>query len=136
MSILAFQTTIIMKNNYLKALVLVILTSSLAFSQKNIKYNGEAAFQKTIELTGFHTETSAIKELGKLYGLNEASTFTFTRETSDEAGFTHQRYQQFYRGIKIEFGTVITHKKEGNVVKVNGELYNAIGLNLVPTLKA
>lgn len=136
MSILAFQTTIIMKNNYLKALVLVILTSSLAFSQKNIKYNGEAAFQKTIELTGFHTETSAIKELEKLYGLNEASTFTFTRETSDEAGFTHQRYQQFYRGIKIEFGTVITHKKEGNVVKVNGELYNAIGLNLVPTLNA
>jgi hypothetical protein len=46
MSILAFQTTIIMKNNYLKALVLVILTSSLAFSQKNIKYNGEAALQK------------------------------------------------------------------------------------------
>lgn len=125
-----------MKNNYLSVLGLTLLLSNFAISQKNDKYNGEVAYQKTIYLTGMHSEQSAIKEFGKLYRLNDSNSFVSKKETSDDAGFTHQRFQQFYKGIKIEFGTLITHKKDGNVVHVNGELYNAEGLNLTPSLTA
>lgn len=136
MPIIANQTTKIMKNNYLKVLGLSLLLSSMAYSQKNEKYNGDQAFQKTIQLNGIHSKESAIKELGKQYRLNDLNSYVPKKETTDEAGFTHQRFQQFYNGIKIEFGTVITHQKDGNVVSVNGELYNAEGLDLTPNLSS
>ena len=131
---IANQTATIMKNNYFKALSFSLLLSSLAFSQKNEKYNGEQSFQKSIQLNGIHSNETAINELGKQYRLSDLNSYVSKKETTDEAGFIHQRFQQFYKGIKIEFGTVITHRKDGNVVSVNGELYNADGLNLTPNL--
>ncbi|CAM4337532.1 M4 family metallopeptidase [Flavobacterium terrigena] len=125
-----------MKINYLKAFGLALLLSSSAYSQKNEKYNGDQAFQKTINLNGFYSSETAIKEFSKLYSLNNLNSFVPKKSTSDEAGFTHQRFQQFYNGIKVEFGTLITHMKDGNIVSVNGELYNAEGLNLNSTLLA
>lgn len=111
-----------------------MLLSSSVYSQRNEKYNGDKAYQKTINLNGFYTNEKAIKEFSKLYSLNDLNSFVSQKTTSDDAGFTHQRLQQFYSGIKVEFGTLITHTKDGNVVSVNGELYNAEGLNLTATL--
>jgi bacillolysin len=123
-----------MKINHLKAIGLAILFSSSMYSQKNEKYDGDKAYQKTINLEGFYSSESAIKEFSKLYSLNNLNSFVSKKSTSDEAGYTHQRFQQFYNGIKVEFGTLITHMKDGNVVSVNGELYNTEGLNLNSTL--
>ena len=103
-------------------------------AQKNEKYDGDKAHQRTIALDGYYTKENAIKEFSKLYSLNNLNSFEPKKSTSDEAGFTHQRFQQFYNGIKVEFGTVITHMKDGNIVSVNGELYNAEGLDLKSTL--
>lgn len=125
-----------MKINYLKAFGLALLLSSSVYSQKNEKYNGDKAFQKTINLNGFYSSENAIKEFSKLYSLTDLNSFVPKKSTSDEAGFTHQRFQQFYNGIKVEFGTLITHMKDGNVVSVNGELYSAEGLNLNSSLTA
>lgn len=119
-----------MKNNYLKVLGLSLLLSTVAYSQKSEKYIGDQAFQKTINLSGFHTSEKAIKEFSKLYSLNDLNSFIPKKATSDEAGFTHQRFQQYFNGVKVEFGTLITHMKDGNVISVNGELYNAEGLSL------
>ena len=122
-----------MKINYLKALGLALLLSSSVYSQKNEKYDGDRAYQKTINLNGFYSSENAIKEFSKLYSLTNLNSFVPKKSTSDEAGYTHQRFQQFYNGIKVEFGTLITHTKGGNIVSVNGELYNAEGLNLNAT---
>lgn len=123
-----------MKNNYFKIIGLSLLLTSVTFAQKNEKYNGDTAFQKTLTLEGFSTKENAIKKFLNLYNLDNLNTFESKKSTSDEAGFTHQRFQQFYKGIKVEFGTLITHTKDGNVVSINGELYNATGLNLNPNL--
>ena len=126
--------TVIMKNNYLKTFGFALLLTSTIYAQKIEKYNGDKAYQKTISLNGYYSSENAIKEFSKLYSLSDSNSFVSKKATSDEAGYIHQRFQQFYNGIKVEFGTVITHMKDGNIVSVNGELYNAEGLNLNASL--
>ena len=123
-----------MKNNYILSLSLMTLFVSGVFAQNGKKYNSDNAYQKTLKLENVTSKESAISEFGKKYDLDQNNTFEVKSETSDASGMTHQRNQQFYKGIKVEFGTVITHARDGRVETVNGELYDAKKLNLKPTL--
>ncbi|WP_395057193.1 M4 family metallopeptidase [Flavobacterium sp.] len=125
-----------MKNNYILSLSLMTLFASGVFAQDGKKYNSDNAYQKTIKLENNLTKENAIVEFGKKYDLDKNNVFEAKSETSDASGLTHQRHQQFYKGLKVEFGTVITHSREGRVETVNGELYDAKNLNIKPTLSA
>jgi bacillolysin len=69
-----------------------------------------------------------------MYDLSKGYTFVSKTASTDANNLSHTRYQQFYKGIKIEFGTLITHSKNGTVLSINGELYNANELVLNPTI--
>src|SRR5690606_38777072 len=49
-------------------------------------------------------------------------------------GFIHQRMQQYYKGVKVEFGTVILHSKNGTVKSLSSEFYRVNDLDVSPTL--
>lgn len=123
-----------MKKNYLITMSVLALFSSGVFAQKAKKYNGDEAFQKTLTFSSYQNKENALSQFTKLYNLDVDNSFQEIRTTSDESGLTHQRLQQYYKGIKVEFGTVITHSRNGVVESVNGELYNPNGLNLKTTL--
>ncbi|MEO8234662.1 MAG: M4 family metallopeptidase [Flavobacterium sp.] len=123
-----------MKKNYILSLFLMILFTSGILAQNAKTYNPDNAYQKTIKLENTTSKEVAISEFGKNYNLDENNTFVEKKETSDFSGFTHQRYQQYYKGIKVEFGTAITHARNGQVESVNGELYDAKNLDIKPTL--
>ncbi|MDY8137120.1 M4 family metallopeptidase [Aquimarina sp. 2201CG5-10] len=97
------------------------------------------------------SDNNGMKKLTFDYGLNEDNaiskflsenklstdnTFKLIRSTKDRMGNIHNRYQQYYKGVKVEFGTLITHKQEGLVSSINGEIYDASGLNLNPSLNS
>ena len=44
------------------------------------------------------------------------------RTETDELGFQHQRYQQYYQGIKVEHGTMSVHARTGRIESLSGEL--------------
>ena len=123
-----------MKKNYLLLKSLLLLSALNMQAQKSEKYDPQSAFQKTMKMEANVSKADALKEFGKKYGLDERSTFQIHTETSDYSGLTHQRHQQYFNGLKVEFGTVITHTKNGQVESVNGELYNPAELDLKPTL--
>lgn len=110
------------------------LFSTGVFAQKTIENKPDEPYQKTLRLEGVNSREKAIAEFSKLYGLDQNNTFEAKKETSDPSGMVHQRNQQFYKGLKIEFGTLITHARDGFVEMVNGELYDAKNLNITPTL--
>lgn len=62
--------------------------------------------------------------------------YTFEAKTSslDDLGNEHQRNQEYYNGLKVEFGTLITHSKAGKTFFINAEIYNVGALNLTPQL--
>ncbi len=66
------------------------------------------------------------KKYKKEFGLNENDSMKLVRADKDAAGFTHIRFQQYYKGIKIEGAEYIIHQQpDGFVKSANGKMvYN------------
>ena len=46
--------------------------------------------------------------------------FRLKSVTTDELGITHKRFQQYYKGIKVENAEYLLHGKDGNIDYING----------------
>lgn len=120
-----------MKNNYL---ALFAFLSLGIYAQKKV-YNPNQPVQKKIEYYNT-TKDQAIAQFKKSYKLDEKTTFLGKKETVDISGMMHQRHQQYFNGLKVEFGTIITHSRNGLVESINGELYNPKDLVIAPSINA
>ncbi|MCX6351965.1 MAG: M4 family metallopeptidase [Bacteroidetes bacterium] len=52
----------------------------------------------------------------------------------DDIGYTHHRFEQYYKGIPVTVSMIIMHEKNGNCVSFNGEFFPGINLNTVPSI--
>ena len=68
--------------------------------------------------------------------LDKSNSYIPTYSNIDETGRKHEHFQQFYKGLKVEFGVIITHSINNEVYLINGEVYNASSLNTTPTITA
>ncbi|WP_293894589.1 M4 family metallopeptidase [Flavobacterium sp.] len=121
-----------MKKYYI--ILLVVYFSSFNLCNSQTKYNENSGIQKSYKFNNTVNRGEAIAFYLKRNGLDTEVSFVSKKETTDQSGMVHQRNQQFYKGIKIEFGTLITHTLNGNVISINSELYNPKSVNSVPTL--
>ena len=55
-------------------------------------------------------------------GLSDKYSFQQTSERTDELGFTHVNYQQFYNGIAIDGCVIMAHFKDGKTSSINGQI--------------
>jgi bacillolysin len=118
-----------------KILSFVLLLSSIVLIGQNNNKQEERAQQKTLKINTINTSVDdAILAFSKEYNLNKSYTFSSVYSNSDERNLKHEKFQQFYKNIKVEFGIVITHANNEGVYSVNGELYNANDLDVNPTL--
>ena len=58
------------------------------------------------------------------------------RTETDELGFTHVRYQQYYQGVKVEHGVYSAHSRNGQVETLSGELKRPARPAVQPALSA
>ncbi|UII28631.1 M4 family metallopeptidase [Fulvivirga maritima] len=54
-------------------------------------------------------------------GLTEGHELRVARSIKDSDGAEHIRYQQYYKGIRVEDGNYIVHSKNGAIKSMNGE---------------
>lgn len=118
-----------MKKNYFFIACMLLAFTYEGIAQHN-KYDEDVAYQKTLVLDVPSSKDFAISKFEKLYKLDKNYSYQTIRTTTDVTGMSHERLQQYYKGIKIEFGVFIVHSKDGKAVSVNGELYNASATNL------
>ena len=118
-----------MKN---QILLLQLLFISFVFSQK--KMEKQTHHSSLFFASKSFSEKEALNQLSKSYHLNEDYSYQSLYENTDRKGQKHHKFQQFYKGIKIEFGTAITHSIEGKVTHVNGELYDVSQISLNPKI--
>jgi bacillolysin len=121
-----------MKSFYLS--VSLILCFSVAFAQENNKIEKGVPHQKTILHKSQLTKNQALNTFAKTYKLDKNNTFKAFRSSTDKIGVVHERNQQYYRGLKVQFGVAITHTSNGIVKSTNGELYDATNLDTAPSL--
>ena len=69
-------------------------------------------------------------------GLKSNQNFSRIKNESDPEGFTHEKFQLYHQGIKVEFATYTLHSKDGKLASMSGEFYNINNINTVPSLSA
>ena len=70
------------------------------------------------------------------FGLGVDEQMAITRTETDQLGYTHCRYQQTYKGVKVEGGQYIEHAINGFVEKANGRIIRDINLNVNPSISS
>ncbi len=71
--------------------------------------------------------TQAQKHLRKTVGLGVAEDYQLLKSEIDSRNNKHLKYQQIFKGIKVEGGEFIVHSKEDNIQSINGR-YNAVSV--------
>ena len=128
-----------MKQNYSQKKLLLIFISFLLFI-------GQINAQKK-ELTPIAKPSQLRVKLGKVYRANQKDLLfkehlnkrsidkiIFVKRESDRLGFTHEKYQQYYKNIKVDFATPIVHIKNGEIKSLSGEFYQIENLNITPKI--
>jgi Zn-dependent metalloprotease/chitodextrinase len=69
-------------------------------------------------------------------GLKSNQNFSRIKNESDPEGFTHEKFQLYHQGIKVEFATYTLHSKNGKLASMSGEFYNINTINTAPSLSA
>jgi bacillolysin len=58
------------------------------------------------------------------------------RLETDQLGFSHQKFNQYYKGVKIEHATYTVHARGGAVESLSGDYERVEKLNVTPSLSA
>lgn len=126
------------------ASAVVILTFSLSgfaqntdkrVSQKNVSENGQPSLitfsdKSTYRGTDYNT---VFKEQ---LGLKDNQSFSKVRVESDKEGFTHEKFQLYEQGVKVEFANYTLHSKDGKLISMNGEFYALENVKTTPKLSS
>ena len=60
--------------------------------------------------------------------------FRLIEETKDELGISHLRFQQYYKGIKVEDSEYLIHGKDGVIENINGDFKRVNIPSITPTI--
>lgn len=66
---------------------------------------------------------NALNFLKTLLHAGPNDEFRLIKQTVDAQGFTHLKYQQYFKGIKVENGEYLVHGKNGIIESMNGHFY-------------
>ena len=72
--------------------------------------------------------------LKNVFDSSEKTSFTTIKQEQDKLGYNHQKNQQYYNNVKVEFGTLTLHSKNGMVESISSEFYKIEDLNTSPNI--
>jgi bacillolysin len=67
-------------------------------------------------------------------GLKPNQSFARMKSESDQVGFTHEKFQLYHQGIKVEYATYTLHSKNGKLASMTGDFYDINTVNITPSL--
>jgi len=83
----------------------------------------------------FSVPSSAIfQHLAKTFHSGPHDGWQLLKKENDRLGFTHTRFRQLYKGLRVTRGEYIVHEKDGKVRSVNGQFFEGITLDVQPKL--
>ena len=125
-----------MKNS-IKQLVLALLclNSLLAIAQQGDTLEIQRNEKGKITFARFKPEANRKIADGENFlktflDAGPADELRLKKETIDQLGITHIRYQQYYQGIKVENAEYLLHGKDGLIETINGD-FQDVGISSV-----
>ena len=127
--------------NFIKHLFLALLCLSSLFAmaqqsdtleiRRNAK--GEISFARFKPEVGGKISDGE-NFLKKVLHAKPDDEFRLKKETTDPYGITHRRYQQYYKGIKVENGEYLVHGKNGMIGTINGDFKQVNTASVEPSI--
>lgn len=99
--------------------------------KKNVKQPPSLMVFNEAQSYSLQNSSQIFKDVLKI---SPETSFSQLKQEQDPLGFTHQKMQQNYKGVKVEFGTVILHSKNGEVKSLTNEFYRVDEVSVVPKL--
>ncbi|HAF28980.1 MAG TPA: peptidase M4, partial [Bacteroidales bacterium] len=121
-------------------LFLFVFLSAATFAQEiekqQIDRNGKPTFVKfdTKVKSVSKTETKAV--LSSVFNMTKNDEYKSLRSEKDQIGYVHERFQQYYQGIKVENGVYIVHSREGVLEALSGEYKLINNISVTPSISA
>ncbi|MFV5697058.1 M4 family metallopeptidase [Flavobacterium sp. ZT3R17] len=117
---------------------LLALETNAQDASKNVKqkFNDERGKPSLIVFNEKSTykNTDSQKAFKEQLELKDNSNFTKTKTETDKLGFSHEKFQLFHQGVKVEFSTYTLHSKSGKLESMSGEFYQLDNVNTLPVL--
>lgn len=106
-------------------LILALFISAYTFAQQVerelLDRNGYPTFVKFDTKKQAATKSDTKTILASIFNSSKSEEFKTIRSEQDQIGFTHERFQQYYNGIKVENGVYIVHSRNSVIESLNGE---------------
>lgn len=106
-------------------LVLGLILSSSSFAGNNfteLDQRGNPSFIRFEDNAALRqTNVTGQEILKQVLPLNASDEYVVYRQGTDTKGFQHQKLQQYYQGIKVEFATYNIHYNNGKALMANGD---------------
>ena len=118
-------------------LLLCVISQAQVFSndtlevQRNVKGEINFARFKFSTPRKIRDGNEFLKSLLKMKNIDSLSLI---KESIDKLGITHQKYQQIYKGVKVENSEYLIHGKDGVVETVNGDFHKIDISSVVPKI--
>jgi len=115
-------------------LFLAVATFAQEIEKEQLDRNGYPTFVKfdTKKKASSKSETKAV--LSSIFNMTKSDEYRTLRSEDDKIGFTHERFQQFYKGIKVENGVYIVHSRNGVIESLSGEYKLIKDINVAPKI--
>lgn len=83
------------------------------------------------------TPTTVFTKYKDAFNLRDNDKMALFKTEKDNLGFTHYRYQQYYKNIKVEGATYIVHaNKSGATYAANGNMLTGIDVSTAPAISS
>lgn len=129
-----------MKN---KILILVFITLTLFLNinaqtdeVEKIRYSKDSIpiLIKFKTDNGKYNHSDAKRIIKEYLKLSENDNLRTKKSFTDDSGFVHERFQYFFKGLKVEFSEYTVHSKYGKIQSISGILKPVKSINTNPSL--
>lgn len=135
-----------MINNLLSKIIFLSITLLFGFSSfaqdasKNVNQKIQGKNRLPSFITFKENSTYRSGDFQQVFkdqlGLKQNQVFTPIKSETDQIGYTHQKFQLFHDGIKVEYATYTLHSKNGKLESMNGDFYNIADVSAIPIISA
>jgi Zn-dependent metalloprotease len=107
--------------------------SSTSVKQKVIDENGKPSLI-TFNEKSTYKSTDSQKVFTEQLELKDNSKFAILKSESDRSGFSHDKFQLYHQGVKVEYATYSLHSKNGKLTSMSGEYYDIKNAATTPSI--
>ena len=114
--------------------LLVVLFSTAAIFSQAQKPDYGRKFPKQIRLTEKKSTNEKSNLFKDYFSMTTNDEMRSIRSSQDELGQTHEKFQQYYKGLEVEGATYSVHSKNGVISLLTGDYFAITEMDVTPSI--